>query len=547
MVVTPVFSLSQDDSYVFLSIKIPYIRVSDAEIIVEGSDFSFYCKPYLLKLSFPGAFDPDEEKRKAVYDPNKDNGTINLSLPKFTIGEHFPDLDLTTQLLVKSKLGDGAKSFPSIEELGVQGSIEAVSLASPSDALLRIKYGFMLSYDRVLANLREASVDMLENPDPEKLSLRARRAMRIRREQELFDQDRYLADFEGCNEDEIYLQAMKFRPFWVEQYDCYQALRKKEKASQPNVVVNNIKLKEESFSIIGGFSLEETEILAQKLKNRQYAVTTGSKEEQSLLLGLVDLLFAFCYDCRITGNEPNVESASNIVRLSCQLSWLDHFDPSLVDSHDCLQSTILFCVRRSLIFPYLRVWKLARKVLADVAKLLALGNRAALKALLQMKCILDRTNTHYLLSKLFIDDYCTWIQSVGEPLLDSFAKLFNEEKTALEAGDAGKNLTGLKLVELEGLIDQTEEDDIDPLSLDIDITVLASNGRLGYLHIACGKDAVNLLETDNSFSLEQLKEQLLQMESSEISQESATRANLPENSNSDFLLREVSTKRLNDV
>lgn len=53
---------------------------------------------------------------------------------------------------------------------------------------------------------------------------------------------------------------------------------------------------------------------------------------------------------RLTAGECNVESPSNIARLSSTLSWLDPF----TDRDDDVTTVITHCARRSLIYPYLR-------------------------------------------------------------------------------------------------------------------------------------------------------------------------------------------------
>ena len=49
MPATPRFKVSQTDNAVIVSIKVPHVRVSSAETHVDGREFSFYCKPYLLR------------------------------------------------------------------------------------------------------------------------------------------------------------------------------------------------------------------------------------------------------------------------------------------------------------------------------------------------------------------------------------------------------------------------------------------------------------------------------------------------------------------
>ena len=62
--------MSQDATWVFVHVRVPYVRVSEMEFYVDGMDFTFYCKPYGLKLQFPHEV-VDNELTKAVYDPNK--------------------------------------------------------------------------------------------------------------------------------------------------------------------------------------------------------------------------------------------------------------------------------------------------------------------------------------------------------------------------------------------------------------------------------------------------------------------------------------------
>ena len=227
-----------------------------------------------------------------------------------------------------------------------------------------------------------------------------------------------------------------------------------------------------AFEAVGGFSELERTVLsggssgAGGLRNKEYLIAADSADERSLLLGLGDILFAFCHEFRLTAGEPSVESASNISRLSCCLGWMDSFRE---ERGDDVGTVIAHCARRSLIYPYIRFWKLTRKVLTDVCKVLVLGRRCVLKCLLQLRAIFERTDSHYMLNKLFVDDYCTWIQQVGEDTLQRFAKRYNDAKNQFESGaDRGKARVELNLAALEAwaeqrvqLDDDEDEDDDD--------------------------------------------------------------------------------------
>ena len=49
----PTFELRQTAEMVIVEIRVPFVRVSSMEFHVDGKDFHFYCKPYLLKLTLP--------------------------------------------------------------------------------------------------------------------------------------------------------------------------------------------------------------------------------------------------------------------------------------------------------------------------------------------------------------------------------------------------------------------------------------------------------------------------------------------------------------
>jgi len=57
------------------------------------------------------------------------------------------------------------------------------------------------------------------------------------------------------------------------------------------------------------------------LPNKEFLLDKLQKKR--LHFGLIDILFAYCYDWRITQGSHCVESPWNISRLSATLSWFD--------------------------------------------------------------------------------------------------------------------------------------------------------------------------------------------------------------------------------
>ena len=509
--ITPKFTISQNDEFVIITVKMPYIRMSALEIIAEDCNFSLYCKPYLLKLTFACQFKEEDEECKATYDPFSDNGTLIAYLPKLNHGEHFPDLDLTTSLLQlnkkKSTVAAGAEKVNSIEVLSSEDfAMEendeedaASSLPSPflASGLTAVTYGFNNMYSRVFTDLRDEMLDMTEIKHPDQIRPHYRSVLRVSAENQQFDPARYLGDQLDGEMDPIYAEAMPFRPFYSEQWETWKSAKKLpvpevlsphtpaaaselngtgepepespttegQETAPPGEVstLSNPSRSQDprdvAFDTVGGFSDAEKDTLATKLPNKEYLIAAGSREQECALLGLVDILFAFCYDHRITLGEGNVESAHTMARLSCTLSWLEDYslmqplwaagDKAILEER--VGNVIKFNLRRCIIFPYLRVWKLARKVLADVAKILFLGKRAVLKCLLQLHNTFEHTDTHYLLNKVYIGDYCVWVQNgLASDQLQAFAKLYNNAKGSIEKmPHTGKELMGLYLPEME--------------------------------------------------------------------------------------------------
>ena len=67
--IVPQFKISQDHDYLIIIIKVPYVKISNSEVLVEKCKFSFYLKPYMLNLNFKNEL-IEEDPKSAVYDHN---------------------------------------------------------------------------------------------------------------------------------------------------------------------------------------------------------------------------------------------------------------------------------------------------------------------------------------------------------------------------------------------------------------------------------------------------------------------------------------------
>lgn len=74
----PEFKITQDDDFIIVSIRLPYVKVTACEFYIEDKVFKFYLKPYLLNLSFEQSLKTAEEPSKAIYNHDKHILTVYL-------------------------------------------------------------------------------------------------------------------------------------------------------------------------------------------------------------------------------------------------------------------------------------------------------------------------------------------------------------------------------------------------------------------------------------------------------------------------------------
>ena len=407
---TPKFEIEQDAEFLIIRIYAPYIKVSSVETFIDGNTFQFYCRPYFLSLYLPHPLTEDGRER-ACYDV--DSGTFVVYAPKLTHGQEFPDLDMVTKLLTQpKKLPDvrkvaGSPEISVIEECSPSSSptqedttreeldwtfeqtlpdtVDIVTLAGPC-------YGFADQKQGVFSRLQDDLPELVSLPHPDKTPPSQRAGLRVHCEDSEFDPEHYLAD----TMDIAHLEAvLSFTPAW-------QQLGDKER------------------------------LLLVQLPKKEYLIE--SPIESQLFLGLVDLVFAYCYTNRSTAGEMDVESAWTVWKLSSTLSWLQTFSS--------LRDTLMACLRRSLIYPLYRNFQLSVRVLADTCAVFASGKQLILKCLLHTYQLFAQSDLYYVHNDLYLKDYCVWIQSVSSKKLGKIAK-------HLEGCTVGKAELGLELVELE--------------------------------------------------------------------------------------------------
>ncbi|KAI8928564.1 SHQ1 protein-domain-containing protein [Entophlyctis helioformis] len=495
---TPRFSLTQTDEFIELQLECPYIKAQEVEIDVDGCDFKFFAHPYFLRLTMPHRLIEDGRERSS-YDIG--TGIVSLKIPKETLGQQFEDLDLLTKLMdIKSPAAAAAASSSSgpsasadqAAAASVNASVNATISAmmdaaparmaagpliqemdAPTDGLAQehkpdqdeqeidwnypqqipeplnmlsgAKYGFNNQYSGFAASIHQVAHEVLDVVDLDQSTPESRRQDRIAFEDDKFDEEHYI--FDMLNNDDEIQRIMRFKPA---SWKALKEIQQQAQAGQGEQPAGSSDASRPVHAFLE-FTEQEQEQM-RRLSNRSYILDLPV--ERSVYLGLVDILFGHCYNLRFTEGDDTPESAWTICKLSGTLSCFDNF------TH--LSDVVACCLRRSLTYPLYRHFGLSKRVLEDVVILLKLGRRAILKALLHIKRLLEHDEVTFVLDRVWVTDYCVWIQHASDKRLRQLA-------SELHHFQVTKDLTGWPLEEYEalGVEDAAERDQHDnPMDAD---------------------------------------------------------------------------------
>ena len=415
---TPKFSITQTERYVIVTLHIPYVKISESEIFIEGTEFKFYLKPYYLRLNFSNEIKEDGSEH-AQYDVEK--GDVIVHIPKKNVGEEFSDLAMINKLLAPKK----CVSKPKIEVINSDDNqMMQPSLTLPEDfswewdqefpleesSSVHVLYGFCNRYKNYYGSFVNEFPELLDLPVPDQTPIYNRKALLELNLLESFDMEHYLSDYMDMNE-------------FVGDVIHYQ----------PRYISNH-----QQFSCVD----DEHQLLCQL---PHYKVNAEKTELKRTLIGLVDILFAFVFDHLTNCGEISVESSWNICKISSQLSWL--YTPST------LKECLLLNFSRAITFPLYRHFDFCSRVLEDLKFIVSKGRPLILKCLLGVYDVLRKHEFYYLHNNVFVKDYCLWIQSVDErhvkKLMDALNKLPVITKSDLP----------FPLEEFEAFIDTTDASD----------------------------------------------------------------------------------------
>jgi len=443
-----------------------------------------------------------EDLPKLQYNPEKNHGTLTVIIRKEE-ENIWDDLDLLGRLQqqpkTKQQANNNRTSNPLIkvidgdkDETEISNDNEENDNISSTSQVMedllsvnnenRPNYGLFQHYSNVFKDYAREGLahEMLECPNPDEVynttnnnvdgdnntsKQENRRETRLEMENEKFDTDRYLNDL--CVEEEgdmIFDSAMQMIPHWAANQSADNSLNEESNVTSIGNVTSQLSklstTEEKQFNTF--FTAEESHLLAILPPQSNIPIQLSAEQKQSAFLSLTDILFAYVYDHRTTDGDPTVESSWTVMILSPSLSWLENYNPP----YDTILDVIRWNIRRSLIYPYLRSYALAIKVANDVCQIIKCGRRTIIRCLLQLHQIMEKSETHYLFNKLYINPLLGWIQRCEEDEVIEFGK---EVKDALGLNLLKDNL-GLGLVELESsFLESTtssseEEDNNDEVS-----------------------------------------------------------------------------------
>ncbi|KHN78421.1 Protein SHQ1 -like protein [Toxocara canis] len=424
--ITPLFSIKQDDDFLIVDIRAPYANVKDTEIEYDGRMFLFSSSPYFLRLHLTADV-VQNDNSTAEYDADK--GTFMIKVPKKTKGEHFTNLDMITELLRPQKKPTAERPVEEVngdadeenEDDYYIEQKESVAEEEPRDELCaQYGYGFGWSRHGVLGRL-ESEIDcVVDLEDADNSNIDQRRAACCAHDQLSFQPDHYIADLMEKNEQ--LEECLRFE---------FSTL---------------------SFEI----SLEDREHLKELPKRKLPKLSEECTKR--VALSLIDILFAYLYDLRINDGEHSVESGWTIAKLCPSLCYLVRWTSA--------KEALTGAVRRSLCYPLYRHWDLAMCVASDLKSLLPKGRSAILHCLVDIRSVFSTSGDfRYLLNDLYMTDYCIWIQSADDQLVEWLREELeqvelqkNDVQLELEETELEAKLMALDVADKKEQIDSDDED-----------------------------------------------------------------------------------------
>ncbi|RKP29796.1 SHQ1-domain-containing protein [Metschnikowia bicuspidata] len=472
---TPYFKVTQDNEYIYLSIRILHARFSAQalEMVVDSEVFIFSLSPYYLRLRFPHPL-VDDERAVAMF--NSKESTVEVKLPKENRGQDFPDLDLAASLLAR-KDEPQAGSKPLIEELDVPRSVDTNFEATTANLVhegesydwelpqnvaeepkVGVRYGFNNAYSSIVGVSLTNGNDINELGDPECALPNDRIVERLIKENIKFDPEFYAADYimhkhPSHDDDKSFVAVLAWKSPVTRQFVSWYNQQKEVPVESCEHVVPL------------GFTEKEQQKMMQ-LPRKSYLIDEPYKMQLYVLI--LSVLFAYNYDLRENQGEHNVESAWTVGKLIPQFAFLDsQLSIASENSHSILKACVITGVRRALCYPLYRNYAMAAKAWNDVYYILRSGKRVVMQSLLAARELFRFHDVYYVYDKIWLEDLCLWVLSdaVIEVSLRQVAHDLKKELDALKKTDitfekidetqSGEAMMVLDVEEIEAFADES--------------------------------------------------------------------------------------------
>jgi len=422
--ITPEFTLSQDDECITVVMRLPYVKISSSEFYTDAHQFSFHLKPYLLRLHFTEELlDSDEAVESNVFDHNTMKLTVRIK--KKNQGEVFKDLDIIAKLL-SQKPSKPTQGKAKIEVLGTttNESEEKEEGEAGMDVPGKdeidcnpFAIGFQRNFTDFFKNHKEELLELAEI-DPSLCPIQDREQAIHTAESRKFDPDHYLSNFfESAEISQLIKKPLE--------------LRVKGKATAPSQTLTNIS------------DIADQKCIDYLLKvgNREQLLT--AEEKQRGISMLVQAVFAYLYDWRAMDFDFSSESAWTVAKL-CP------FIAGFVYMTD-LTDTMRALYRRTLCYPIHRHYEFTKKIHRDLVEVLSLPRAHTLNILLQIALLFSHSDPRYMLNILYIDDLIVFLQSLSQEELAGLA-------AQIKKVEISKGSLGFMLEEFENEGDVLEPD-----------------------------------------------------------------------------------------
>ena len=434
--ITPLFKIDQDENYIIIKAQVKYIKISEFDYFIEDNNFRFTLKPYHLNIYLSDKLKSESENNSFKYD--LENQLLTCKLEKLEPGKNFINLNLLSTLLENPK--KNSNQITKIEEINsnLNNNLEE-KCKIPISNLKELNEFLFNQYSKeenqeIIPNITGKNIedyyygfnnyfidvfdkrneDMLEICDinPKKIPIKFRYLAKLEEEIRNFDAEHYVSD--------LFLED-KESDFYDENFNNILKLSNIEfmkSISKDNFQNNEMLFNENELQILKEVNKVNLDSMINNLNHNNNNFCAFK-----FYLNIIDILFAFIYDCITTEFEHSSESGWTINKLSSTLSNLIDFNKNYYSQskhisfdilNELIKNLIISCYRRLLIYPLYRNFKLCEKVKNNVIEILSKGKFGLTKCFIIIKKIFEKSEPRYLLNTLYINPLLKWIQFYSE-------------------------------------------------------------------------------------------------------------------------------------